>query len=101
MSTLNMDLERAKRSNKKAPTVTFGGRIFTLPKELPFELFVSLARVTENPADGMSSLDTLIGVLFGEEKEAFMAQNPSLEDIMFLFSEVTDQYDVTATVTTK
>lgn len=94
MANLNLDVEEQKRANKKAPTVTYKNKTFVLPKELPFELFEALIKISEDPTQAMVALDSLLEALFGEEKQDFLNLKPSVETVMALFTGITDQYEI-------
>ena len=101
---INLDIARAARAakreaKKKAPTVTFGGRHFTLPTELPFEVLqcmVALSKAQSNSDDAgaMTAIVATIRALLGDQHDAFMALRPSMEDLEALVNGAIPEYGI-------
>lgn len=102
---VNLDSKKQSRvSKKKRPTVTFNGKNFFLPKELPFEIFRKLeilsAQEDKKPedytpdeaAEFLEELEAMLRLLFDDQTEAFLAEGPSLPDILALFDGVMDLF---------
>lgn len=96
---IDLNKQRAARREGKgeAPVVVIGDGNFTLPVEMPFETVEAIARVQVAQETGnttamhMAILDTL-RVLFGPQYDAFMATQPSVEDLSALMDGVLAEY---------
>jgi hypothetical protein len=79
--TIDLDAARAARSENEPVIVRFGGHDFALPAELPLDAAIHAAE----PAK-------FLEVLFGAEHDAFMAQRPSMQDVVALAEGVASAY---------
>lgn len=99
MATVDLDAARAARREAKneAPKVTFGGREFVMPIEMPFGVVVCLGRMAEaETAKDNGSISAIIveilKLLLGDEYDAFMALGPSEKDITALVNGIVTEY---------
>lgn len=101
---MGIDLDAAKSARREAmgtaPSVTFGGREFGLPPELPFPVVLLLADLAE--AQGAGDIRTAAGVIakiiraiLGESFDAFMEAGPSLADLEEMLRQLMAEYGVT------
>lgn len=94
---------RAARYEKKgpAPQVVFGKTTMTLPREVPFVVVEAFGRMdTANKADdaaGSSAalLEAMKGLLT-KDFNAFMAENPSADDMAAFLEGVLKEYGIDA-----
>lgn len=98
MPTLDLDAARAAREEvakpEEAPAVEFGGERYTLPLELPFGVFMRMASLKKDPAQGLEAMTDLLTSLFGDRTDEFLAAGPSLSDLLVLLEHLTDVYGV-------
>lgn len=99
--TINLDAAKAARAeilkDEEAPSVLFGGETFSLPFELPFGVFLRLAELKKEGADGDDALETMRTVmrsLFGDRTDEFLDLAPSLDDMLALVSMLVESYEV-------
>lgn len=99
---MEIDLDKSKAARREAqpepPTVKFGGVVFELPRELPFELIDELAEVADNEEGEMGQIKlirVMTKVLLGDREEEFLALKPSLADIQTFVTEVYPMYGLT------
>lgn len=97
-----IDLDKARAGRREAqgeaPVVRFGSRDFVLPIELPLEVSLALADI-ENAQDGTGAaraVREVVRILLGSQMEAFMALQPSMNDLEALFEGMLAEYGLTA-----
>jgi hypothetical protein len=102
MANVDLDKARAARAeaNGEAPTVTFGGEVFTLPVEMPFGIIERVGDMTkaQEQQDGLelaAILSDISRMLFGERFEEFNALQPSMVDMQVLLDSVVPLYGAT------
>lgn len=95
---MDLDKKRAarKREAKKEPvTVKFGGKLFQLPIELPFECVIELASLaTQDDADAPRIFTGVLQKLLGKQYDEFMALGPSMTDVMELVGGLAEAYGI-------
>lgn len=96
-----IDLDALKAARQEAagagPVVTFRGREFSLPAELPFavpESLVDVAVATEagDSAGVMKGTRAAVDALLGDDVADFMALRPSMQDIQTFMASVLAEY---------
>lgn len=98
---IDLDAARAARREaaKEQPTITLNGKTFTLPLELPLSLaeaFIGFGDIQDDEVD-MKIPGILAGVmrsLLGDQYESFMAEGPSLDDLMVILNGMKETYGV-------
>lgn len=102
--SVRIDLDAARRAREDkgrgpGPTVTFRGKTFQLPAEVPYGVYRTLAQLSEaKETDARAGLmvGDLIEGFFGEKQWAeFEALGPSLDDVVTIFQRVFEGYSVT------
>jgi hypothetical protein len=91
MVTLDLDAARAARLEAKSagPAVTFGGRTFTLPPEVSYEVVAQVGALERGDLDALGAMmRALLGDCYGD----FMAGHPSIEDMEALVEGVLTGY---------
>lgn len=85
---IDLDAARAARAAAKQeqPTVTFGGKAWVLPAELPWAVAEAAA------AQDTAGIVSAIASMLGEQWPEFKALNPSVEDMTALMEAVGDIY---------
>jgi hypothetical protein len=93
MSTIDLDAVRAARreAEAQAPSVKLGGKVFELPVELPFGVFLLLPEL-RNEDTSVAAVSAVVRELFGEKHDEFMALGPSMEDLEALLNGVMEEY---------
>lgn len=85
-----IDLDANKAARREAqgepPIVVFGGETFTLPIECPFTFIEDLDEIeqAEKSRDGgraATATKHLVESLLGDQYEAFMRHNPTMNDL--------------------
>ena len=94
---INLDSARAAREEKlgDAPTVTFKGKKFKLPHEMPFVFVeaVYLIQTEDTNAVAQSGILTEMAEgLFGDRYKEFRKLHPSVPDFEALMEQVADAY---------
>lgn len=81
---LDLDAARAARAEAQQdkPVITFGGKEFTLPAELPWEVAEAAAS-----GDGVAALKS-IELLLGDQWGEFKKLNPTLADVMLVVEAI-------------
>lgn len=93
---LNKKRAARKREGKQQPVVvTFGKETFKLPPELPFEAVSLIGQLDDDGTNGPKIFSQMLVVLLGDQLEKFMAQGPSMADIMELVFGLTEEYGLT------
>lgn len=92
----NIDLDKARVARREAkkdgPEVTFGGKTFKLPVEIPYDLVQKLRDASEDQADTV-----VLSALFGEKQwDAFLKLQPTLDDVSTLFESLAVEYGILA-----
>lgn len=93
MSNINLDAARKERQQEN-PTVTFGGKTYDLPQELPFSVFKQFQRMQDEPDQSVTAMDYLLGALLGDRKDEFLEADPSLQDIRALIEGCLEGFEV-------
>lgn len=92
---IDLDAARAARAEAagEGPVVVFGGGDFPLPPEMPFSVAESLATLNEMSTSAKAAeMQAIFKALLGENYESFMAQSPSLEDMLALIEGLGQAY---------
>ena len=94
MPKFDMDAAKAARIEalEETPSVTFHGVEFTMPPELPFEVFTYLGDMRADRERGPESVNALIETFFGERAQEFVDMRPSMEDIEGLIKYLLTAY---------
>lgn len=103
MAEFDLDAARAARAeaNGEAPTVKFGGVVFTLPVEMPYAIVenVNEMQAAQLAGDGYKVTQALSAIaqdLFGDRFQEFLAFHPSMLDMQALLENVAPMYGLTA-----
>lgn len=82
---IDLDAARAARAELAgpAPTVKFGGKILTLPVEMPLDF--ALLAAAEKFRDA-------IGALLGDQADVFFGMAPSIQDVFALIEMASSVY---------
>lgn len=91
MATYSLDEKKAERAGKPAPVVIFGGKEFTMPVELPFKVFREVTKLAGE--GGVEAIDALLDIVLGDQKDEFLALDPSLNDVTNLIEFMTTDYN--------
>jgi hypothetical protein len=99
---INLDAAKAARREaiKEQPTITYGGRSWELPIELPLETAVVIADL-QGAMDGEGSeaamlFRQVVTSLLGDTEGAkFMEMQPSIQDVSALIIGLVDEYGLT------
>jgi len=88
---IDMDAARKARSEAKGvkPTVKFGGKVFELPLELPFE--VAEAATSSNTNSMFEAIKVLVGT---DQWKQFQDLGISIDDVGFLLENIAEIYGV-------
>lgn len=89
MGTLDLDKARAaKREAKGKPSTTrFGGKNYTIPAEMPFEVIEAIGSLAKDGTADVGGPATagavlrVVRALLGEDYDAFMANRPSAAEM--------------------
>jgi hypothetical protein len=103
MAEFDLDAARAARAeaNGEAPTVKFGGVVFVLPVEMPYQIVesVNAMQAASEKGDGYTVTQMLSAIakdLFGDRFEEFLSFHPSMLDMQALLENVAPMYGLTA-----
>ena len=85
----NLDAAKAARAevDKTNPSITFGGKDFALPTEIPFA-------IAEASTGEVGDLHKAVKSLLGNQYETWAELNPSLQDIGALFDALPGLYGI-------
>lgn len=99
----DLDAARAARAeqNGEHPTVKFGGKVFTLPVEMPYTIVESINEMNaaQIAGDGYTvtlKLSAIAKDLFGEQYQEFLEFRPSMLDMSALLENVAPLYGLSA-----
>jgi hypothetical protein len=87
-----LEAARLETVNGDAPTVTFRGEVYSLPPELPFGFFLDLGAMQKDPERAFEVMSKMIDDLFGEQRDDFLAANPSFPTIQAVMENVPNLY---------
>jgi len=98
---INLDESRIARREEmgEQPTLTFGGKVYQLPVELPLEAVSALSALAKAGLDqdgaGVTAamLATLKG-LVGNRYDEFMENSPSIQDLAALVEGIPAEYGI-------
>lgn len=100
--TVDLDAARAARAeaNGERPTVTFGGKTYELPIEMPFAIVESVGELqkAQDDQDGIAVAGILANIaqsMFGDRYQEFLAAGPSMTDMQSLLENVAGLYGLT------
>ena len=99
-----IDLDAAKAARREQqeqePELTYGGKTWKLPVELPLDTVIAIAdleqaieRGTGN--DAAALFREVAASLLGDDAAEFLALQPSIQDIGVLISGLVDEYGLT------
>ncbi len=100
---IDLDAKRAERAaakneaKKKSPELTFGGKVFELPPELPLDVVFNLKKLAEatKAKDGNAITDSLVDsmrALVRDRYAEFMAIGPSVNDLAVIVEGIPGEY---------
>lgn len=100
MPTIDLDAARAARAEKstdtETPTVAYAGKVFDLPRELPFGVFLRMAELAVDPEKALDSMADFVRSLFGDRAQEFLDLGPSMDDLLALMDGLSEGYGVDA-----
>ena len=93
---IDLDKARAARREEKGegPLVVFGGTTYELSPELPFGVLEAMRGLTLGDEHAPGALSDIARALLGEHFDAFLATNPSVDDLNELIGGVMSEYGV-------
>lgn len=98
---MSIDVNAARAARREAtqagPEVVIGDSKFVLPVEMPFEVTEHLATLKQAEQAKDNSLISgailsVLRVLFGDQYEEFMKEQPSMQDIEVLLEGLMEEY---------
>lgn len=92
---VNIDLDAARaarrEANGEAPTITFDGKTFTLPVELPFEVAAQIAAMQKD--EDASGIRGAVEAFLGSDAASdFFESRPSVADVNALVEGLVKAY---------
>lgn len=92
---IDLDKKRAARreAKGKGPEVTFGGAVYELAPEMPFEAIEALEGL-QSEETAPAALVRLVRALLGEQYEAIKAAGLTTEDVNEFVGGIMEEYGV-------
>lgn len=90
MPEINLDQAPKQQTTM---TLTYNGKSFPLPPAVKFSVFRKMKALSQ--AEGDESFDLMEAVLtgiLGDSKEAFLAEDPTFDELLFLMENLLQQY---------
>lgn len=98
-TTVDLDKARAARREVRGepPKVILGGHTYYLPIELPLEVAFCLEEIESARGTGAvgKAIMKIVGIVLGDQMEAFVANDLSMDDLEAFFEGVLAKYGLT------